>query len=259
MKKVMFSVVSVLSLSLAIYSCKKINGTETKTALENQQSPTEEKFEKIKSSTADLHNDFLDDVYNNSMFDVHKPLTESTLKKLQDYSREYFSQKGYNQNAINSEVNYFNNYNVNSLKGYSEKSLSVDTLISENISILLDNVKNLFNQNLEETVFIIKINELFDKEMKSELSEVEKSDVARVCGVAIASYKYWTINLEKWTGISNSSKKLKSNEPPRNYRREKVYSLVAADMTGAGCGSLLPGAGTAAGAALASALCAWSW
>jgi hypothetical protein len=73
MKKVMFSVVYVLSLSLAIYSCKKINGTETKTVLENVNSNDSEKITlaEFKSSVNSLNEKYFfenEEIIDNSEY-----------------------------------------------------------------------------------------------------------------------------------------------------------------------------------------------
>lgn len=239
MKKIILSILGMaFIIAFLMVSCKK---EETKVKSESVKNSY---LDNLKNEAGMLHNEFLDSVYIRTLSNSScANLTESTFNSVKMYGVGFFSRRNYTNAQINKELIVINQHQHRLLQNKNLRNSNSDTLLPENLKIILDS----FNLELLKFPSVIefenKVNQIYNNCINQNIyTQSEKESIALMAGVAIASCKYWIENAENW----KSKKKIDPST------KGKIADLVVSDVGGIALGG-------AFGMALCSAVVAWSW
>lgn len=246
MKKV-FSVafIAILSLTAILYSCQKPQ------ELANPSTTIVQDNIKTRTDYGSIHNRVMEDVYYALLSNKdNSGMTQSTLADIgynacvnslhtqlglpKETIESFFSASGLptNFSSLKNTPFLIEEMTTNSINSISETNYKTAL---ESILTAVDNASDY--DNYVDIVAVIKAN----------YNGVYVQELNVIASIATSSYSHWADNSQKWLNLNLQN--VQAKQLPDNFKRI-VKADVGGAISGALGGSIIPGAGTLAGACL---------
>ncbi|SEH81825.1 hypothetical protein SAMN02927937_01591 [Paenimyroides aquimaris] len=238
-KKVTLGILGIIMLSSGLWACSNDNeiATPTKEEQSNKAGKAIEKSEVIRDAiqNSKLHSLALDYAYTN--------LLNGNLNE---------------QTPLNDIVSSA----AGTIKQYTEKDVNID-LVKEYLNVHCNNIENVFNQiedvndstkdinyivneisylnSLQDNIIDLDITSYLESDKFNGFTEKEFYNIAYIVTIYVDSYKYWSINSEKWQLLVAPST-IQAKGGPIGRRIAFLANADSAGATGVMVGALLTAA-----------------